>query len=518
MLLDEIALATARLADAGVPSPRTDAEELAAFVHGVRSGELHTVPDADFDARFWEGVARREAREPLQHITGRAFFRYLELEVGPGRVRAAPGDRGRGRLGHRDAARRWTSPTPLVVDLGTGSGAIALAIAQEVALAAVHAVEVDPEAYSWAKRNIAEHGQGRIHLHPDDLADALPELDGQVDLVISNPPYIPPGAIAARPRGPRLRPRRAPCTAPATTASTRSAPSSAPPAGCCAPAAGSPSSTPTRRAAPVYWIFPEEHGWRDVRHRQDLTAQGPLRHRPARRTRTERHGTRDDCAAMENGCREPHAMTAPTRASATGRDREAASAVRRGELVVLPTDTVYGIGADAFTPAAVTALLEAKGRGRDMPPPVLVGTVRAASALVEDFGPYGQDLVDAFWPGPLTLVCRASRALSWDLGDTKGTVAVRMPLHPVALDLLKETGPMAVSSANRSGAPPAARPRRPRSSSATPSRSTSTAADRPTARPSTIVDLTTAVPRLLRAARSPSEKLRGIIGYVATDE
>ncbi|MFD0479782.1 L-threonylcarbamoyladenylate synthase [Nonomuraea thailandensis] len=134
---------------------------------------------------------------------------------------------------------------------------------------------------------------------------------------------------------------------------------------------------------------------------------------------------------------------------------EAAAAVRRGDLVVLPTDTVYGIGADAFTATAVKSLLDAKGRGRDMPPPVLVGTVRAATALVEDLGAYGQDLIDAFWPGPLTLVCKANRALSWDLGDTKGTVAIRMPLHPVALDLLKETGPMAVSSANRSGSPAA---------------------------------------------------------------
>lgn len=196
---------------------------------------------------------------------------------------------------------------------------------------------------------------------------------------------------------------------------------------------------------------------------------------------------------------------------------EAAAAVRRGELVVLPTDTVYGIGADAFTPSAVTALLEAKGRGRDMPTPVLVGTVRAANALVENLGAYGQDLVDAFWPGPLTLVCKANRALSWDLGETKGTVALRMPLHPVALDLLKETGPMAVSSANRSGAPAA------------------TTADEAFEQlgesvavfldggpctdniPSTILDLTTAVPRLLRKGAIPVEKLRGIIGYVATD-
>ncbi|MDR8410578.1 L-threonylcarbamoyladenylate synthase [Nonomuraea sp. 3-1Str] len=197
---------------------------------------------------------------------------------------------------------------------------------------------------------------------------------------------------------------------------------------------------------------------------------------------------------------------------------EAAAAVRRGELVVLPTDTVYGIGADAFTPAAVTALLEAKGRGRDMPPPVLVGTVRAAGALVEDLGPYGQDLIDAFWPGPLTLVCKANRALSWDLGDTKGTVAIRMPLHPVALDLLKETGPMAVSSANRSGAPAAVT-----AGEAEEQLGESVAVYLDGGKttdntPSTILDLTTAVPRLLRRGAIPVEKLRGIIGYVATDD
>src|SRR5437588_713535 len=135
--------------------------------------------------------------------------------------------------------------------------------------------------------------------------------------------------------------------------------------------------------------------------------------------------------------------------------KAAVDAVRRGELVVLPTDTVYGIGAEAFSPAAVTSLLAAKRRGRDMPPPVLVGTVRAATALVEELSEAGKDFIEEFWPGGLTLVCRARRTLSWDLGDTRGTVAIRMPLHPVALDLLKETGPLAVSSANISGAPAA---------------------------------------------------------------
>lgn len=196
---------------------------------------------------------------------------------------------------------------------------------------------------------------------------------------------------------------------------------------------------------------------------------------------------------------------------------EAATAVRRGELVVLPTDTVYGIGADAFTPAAVTALLDAKGRGRDMPPPVLVGTVRAATALVEDLGPYGQDLIDAFWPGPLTLVCKANRALSWDLGDTKGTVAVRMPLHPVALDLLKETGPMAVSSANRSGSAAAVTAQEAEEQLGETVAVYLDGGATTDHTPSTILDLTTAVPRLLRRGAIPVEKLRGIIGYVATD-
>ncbi|MFG6199233.1 L-threonylcarbamoyladenylate synthase [Nonomuraea sp. JJY05] len=197
---------------------------------------------------------------------------------------------------------------------------------------------------------------------------------------------------------------------------------------------------------------------------------------------------------------------------------EAAAAVRRGELVVLPTDTVYGIGADAFTPAAVTALLDAKGRGREMPPPVLVGTVRAATALIDDLGPYGQDLIDAFWPGPLTLVCKANRALSWDLGETKGTVAVRMPLHPVALDLLKETGPMAVSSANRSGAPAATTAEEAEEQLGDAVEVYLDGGKTTDNTPSTILDLTTAVPRLLRRGAIPVEKLRGIIGYVATDD
>lgn len=133
----------------------------------------------------------------------------------------------------------------------------------------------------------------------------------------------------------------------------------------------------------------------------------------------------------------------------------AVRALQAGELAVIPTDTVYGIAADAFAPDAVARLLAAKGRGRDMPVPVLVGAWRTLDGLVDELGPLARRLVEACWPGPLTLVVRAARSLAWDLGETRGTVAVRMPLHPVALELLGLTGPLAVSSANRSGLPPA---------------------------------------------------------------
>jgi L-threonylcarbamoyladenylate synthase len=131
----------------------------------------------------------------------------------------------------------------------------------------------------------------------------------------------------------------------------------------------------------------------------------------------------------------------------------AASSVRSGQLVVLPTDTVYGVGADAFDKAAVADLLAAKGRGREMPVPVLVGSWSTVDGLVLGVSKQARALIEAFWPGGLSIVFNHAPSLAWDLGDTRGTVVLRMPLHPVALELLREVGPMAVSSANRSGQP-----------------------------------------------------------------
>jgi tRNA threonylcarbamoyl adenosine modification protein (Sua5/YciO/YrdC/YwlC family) len=133
----------------------------------------------------------------------------------------------------------------------------------------------------------------------------------------------------------------------------------------------------------------------------------------------------------------------------------AAQAVRGGEVVVLPTDTVYGVGVDAFAADAVAAVLAVKGRGREMPLPVLVPSPQTVDGLAANVPAYARDLIRAFWPGPLTLVLPAQSSLMWDLGDTNGTVALRMPRNDTALKLLTEVGPMAVTSANVSGQPPA---------------------------------------------------------------
>jgi release factor glutamine methyltransferase len=272
LLLDEIAVAAARLAEAGVDSPRADAEQIAAHVHGVGRGELHRVPDSGFNPRFWDEIARREAREPLQHITGHAYFRYLDLEVGPGVF--VPRPETEVMTGWAiDRLREMDVTEPVVADLGTGSGAIALAIAQEVPRSRVHAVEADPLAREWAQRNIARcadtapHTAGRVTLHGEDFGQALADLDGRVDLVISNPPYIPWGASVPPEVG-----EYDPATAlwggtdgmDAVKVVEQAARRLLRPGGLVAVEHGAP------QGAAVYWVFAEERGWRDTRNHKDL--------------------------------------------------------------------------------------------------------------------------------------------------------------------------------------------------------------------------------------------------------
>jgi len=190
----------------------------------------------------------------------------------------------------------------------------------------------------------------------------------------------------------------------------------------------------------------------------------------------------------------------------------ARGALKAGRLVVVPTDTVYGIAADAFDSSAVDALLKAKGRGRDMPVPVLVGSWTTIDGLVTSVRPEARELIRAFWPGGLSVVVHQAPSLAWDLGDTRGTVMLRMPLHPVILELLREVGPLAVSSANVSGQPPA--------TNVTEARDQLGAsvsvyldggpADHGVA--STIVDLTGDRPRILREGAVSAEEIAEVLG------
>jgi release factor glutamine methyltransferase len=275
LLLDEIAMATARLAQAGIESPRADAELIAAHLHQVGRGQLHLVADADFDPRFWDDIARREAREPLQHITGRAYFRYLELAVGPGVFVPRPETEELAGWAVEQLAALDVAE-PVVADLGTGSGAIALAIAQEVPRAQVHAVEADPQARQWAARNVASlaaaapHTAGRVTLHAGDFATALAELDGTVDLVISNPPYLPPGTELA----PEVADYDPPAALWGRGDGLEAIRTVAAAAGRLLRPGGLVAVEHDASQGPaVYWLLAEENGWRHTRNHADLAGR-----------------------------------------------------------------------------------------------------------------------------------------------------------------------------------------------------------------------------------------------------
>ncbi len=189
-------------------------------------------------------------------------------------------------------------------------------------------------------------------------------------------------------------------------------------------------------------------------------------------------------------CNDPQSRSAGIRA--------AVGAAKAGRLVVIPTDTLYGVGCDAFDSDAVGSLLAAKHRGRDMPVPVLVGSWHSIDGLVLSVPQAARDLIEAFWPGGLSLVVRQAPSLAWDLGDTDGTVMLRMPLHPVAIELLREVGPMAVSSANVSGRPPATTVDEAREQLGDEISVYLDGGPAPVAQASTIVDVSGAQPRVLR--------------------
>lgn len=193
----------------------------------------------------------------------------------------------------------------------------------------------------------------------------------------------------------------------------------------------------------------------------------------------------------------------------------AAAALKSGRLVVMPTDTVYGIAADAFDSRAVAALLAAKGRGRDMPVGVLVGSWDTIEGLVYHVEDSARELIRAFWPGALSLVVRQAPSLRWDLGDSRGTVMLRMPLHPVAIELLRQTGPLAVSSANVSGQPAATTAQEAHRQLGGLVEVYLDGGQSPQGSASTIVDLSGAAPRLLRQGPVAAAAVAAVLGLDA---
>ncbi|MDJ0452874.1 L-threonylcarbamoyladenylate synthase [Gordonia amicalis] len=202
-------------------------------------------------------------------------------------------------------------------------------------------------------------------------------------------------------------------------------------------------------------------------------------------------------------CNDPQSRSAGIRA--------AVGAAKAGRLVVVPTDTLYGVGCDAFDSDAVGSLLAAKHRGRDMPVPVLVGSWHSIDGLVLSVPQAARDLIEAFWPGGLSLVVRQAPSLAWDLGDTDGTVMLRMPLHPVAIELLREIGPMAVSSANVSGRPPATTVDEAREQLGDEISVYLDGGPAPVAQASTIVDVSGAQPRILREGAITAEAVAEVL-------
>jgi len=197
---------------------------------------------------------------------------------------------------------------------------------------------------------------------------------------------------------------------------------------------------------------------------------------------------------------------------------EAVTVVGEHKLIVLPTDTVYGVGADAFSPEAVTELLAAKGRDRNKPPPVLIAQVNIMEALATEITDAARDLAENFWPGPLTLILHAQPSLMWDLGETHGTVALRVPEHEFTQELLSRTGPLAVSSANVTGSPASTQCEEAQTQLGEQVALYLDGGKTPEQEPSTIVDCTHSPPRVVRDGAVTLEELQQVVPDISEAE
>ncbi len=425
---------------------------------------------------FRSAIAQRRARIPLQHVTGEMYFRYLRLHAGPGVFSVRPETETLTDL----ALAALPDGSQKVVDLCAGSGAIGLSIAAERSNSDVVLVELSARAAKYLRRNVESTALAEgsmVGVAVEDAVSALPGQEGMFDLVVSNPPYI---GVADAPTQPEAQ------ADPEMALFGGGEDGLVTPRGVVQRSAQllKPGGTMVMEIGSTQGKALAEHalavGFASVTVEPDLTGS-------------------------------PRFLVARMR---TG----PAQAVRDGSLIVIPTDTVYGIGADPYSGESVSRLLHAKGRGEQKPPPIL-GASTEELFQIADFRTAEEEtlartLADKFWPGPLTLVVHTGAnpglgrgaSLGWDTAPVGGTVALRVPGHQLALEILRQTGPLAVTSANLTGAPPAQNVEEARA----------TFGDRvalyfegePGGPPSTIVDCTSGSPRVVRLGAISPERIR----------
>ncbi|MBR5950243.1 MAG: peptide chain release factor N(5)-glutamine methyltransferase, partial [Actinomycetaceae bacterium] len=396
-------------------------------------------------------IDRRCKREPLQHITGTMNFRFLELDAASGTFIVRPETEW--LVDDVIVEARRVGEGVRVVDLCTGSGAIALSLATEIPTSEVWAVELSDAAFACATRNNERYGN-RVSLVRDDALNCLPSRAGYFDVVVSNPPYVPANSeispeVAYDPsmalwggendgldvpygiidRGAYLLRE----------------------GGLLVMEHDSSQSAVLREKARAV-------GFDDVATKCDATGRERwLWARKSSKVSTASAVERvQGCEVAEETVPSSTILTVDSPVKRAVAIARACRTIRSGELVVLPTDTVYGVGADPRSSEAVSRLFNAKGRTRAKPSPVLVASIADAQSIAH-CDERALVLADAFFPGALTLVLPARSELGWDLGESGGTIAVRMPAHDFTLELLAATGPLAVSSANLSDQPPARR-------------------------------------------------------------